>query len=1148
MNYHGRLLPVTLALYIASYSQTGKHEIPIMFSQAKKESVSIARSLFFITNHATWALFKEKISIDLKQATLNEILREFGRQTNRPFTASQEVLSLSTKTDIHLKNASITEFLDFINDKFCVWAREKKDIIIISPKTCFSQITCRVIDSAQNPVKKYIVYVKGRAKQLTCDKNGFINIYNVSTIDSLVVDADGYKILTIPVNAENMTILLGEKAGSLEPHEVTHNGIKEEPVATSTGSYLKANMNNFESRSQTTNIMTRMQITGGIPFPINYANTSDITAESPRGTNSFFNRRADYVVNGHVQMVSSNSWNPFDIQNVWQVKDADGTSLWGVASSNTINNFELKKGITGGCDINVLSSLTITNKPGLHYQHTLNAAQRIDLEQQAFRKQEPMAWSPVTDRLSKLTDPAAIDQEVMNILQEWSKNDLKNDLQNTAYQYGALQQYGLSIQTGNDNVQLYASACIDDNKALEMGNRWRRITGLVNSTFQSGKWEGQLTANLSQIKEWRNFVTIPTTLPYQTLFNADGSPKALLLRPAFNGPNFLNTNFTYQNEAALANHTITQSYQSYTAKLEYKLPFHLKATANYQLSHINYRDENQQALAGYNTSSLLNDFRQNDNGNISWPIPIGDITDKVWTETYIHSLRSQIDFLKKIGKFRVSSLLGTELRSYKNNGHVNKTYASNLSFYPTPINYNNVYDLNSSPGLRTRIPYINNAIDSADNLLGYFASGTISYLDRYSFSLNTRKDFMNRFSRDHNTKGVGLWSAGASWYLSREDFFTWRNILKDLKLRFTVGRNGNVDYSIPPFHSIQSAVNQGQVYNYAIPSTQQVTWEKLLMVNAGVDFTTPVLTGSIDVYQKKGWDLLQYQAWNPTTGAAQVKSNSGSLKGSGIELNLQAESITLAGDLKFSASLLMACTRNKVTSTDGIRRPAQDYINSDAYVPRKGYATDAVFAYTYGGLSDKGKPRGFFNKGLSEAYDSIFMAQDGSTITYMGSAIPAMVTNFMPSFSYQSFTLSFRFIMKSGYAVRTPALNYFRLLQQTGGDGPGYELRWQNPGDESRTDIPALLFPLNINALQFYEGSTVHVINGSHIRWQDIQLAYRVNTQKHKKFPFKKLEAYLTANNISILWRANKKGYDPDVPVGGYPQPRSLAITLKFTY
>ena len=438
MKYYGWLLPVTLAFYSVSYSQAWKHGSSqnFMFVQAKEEYASFATPPLFTANETAGNFLKEKISIDRKQVTLYEILREFQRQTNRQYYASQEVLSLSDKIDIHLKNASITEFLAFINSKFCVWGRQLNEIIIIASKTCYFRILCQVVNSSRMPVKA-IIYVNRKDKPNVCNKNGSTYIYNVSSIDTLVVDADGYKSVAVPVDADNMTITLREKANTLSTFvvSVNNNGIKVEPVTTSTGAYLHINKLAFQNRNQDFNMIRRMQLLSMPPL-INKGNSNGYTAGSARGINTFQgNRNALNIVNGHAQMINSNFFNPFDISSIFQIRDAEAASLWGVASSNGVYNFELKKGITSGCDVNLSLSRSLTQKPNLFYQPGLSAKMRIEFERLAFDANAPMAWSPVYERLSK-ANPAELDAITQTMMQEWGENNLTRDLYNTAYQPG----------------------------------------------------------------------------------------------------------------------------------------------------------------------------------------------------------------------------------------------------------------------------------------------------------------------------------------------------------------------------------------------------------------------------------------------------------------------------------------------------------------------------------------------------------------------------------------------------------------------------------------------------------------------------------------------------------------------------------------
>ena len=82
----------------------------------------------------------------------------------------------------------------------------------------------------------------------------------------------------------------------------------------------------------------------------------------------------------------------------------------------------------------------------------------------------------------------------------------------------------------------------------------------------------------------------------------------------------------------------------------------------------------------------------------------------------------------------------------------------------------------------------------------------------------------------------------------------------------------------------------------------------------------------------------------------------------------------------------------------------------------------------------------------------------------------------------------------------------------------------------------------------FYTYSAVLVERGDHLRFQDIRLSYRLGPWGKKHLTSLELYGYL--NNIGILWRANKKGIDPDtndivLGIENIPAIRTATIGLK---
>lgn len=192
-------------------------------------------------------------------------------------------------------------------------------------------------------------------------------------------------------------------------------------------------------------------------------------------------------------------------------------------------------------------------------------------------------------------------------------------------------------------------------------------------------------------------------------------------------------------------------------------------------------------------------------------------------------------------------------------------------------------------------------------------------------------------------------------------------------------------------------------------------------------------------------------------------------------------------------------------------------------------------------------PQGYLDGEISTDYTTITSTLDPDQIKYHGSGSPKYFGSLINTFNYRNFELSFNIIYKFGY--------YFRRQDVFGGSNYGssltplykladYEKRWQEPGDELTTNIPALVYPNSSSRTNFFAYSESLVENGSHIRLQDIRLSYTIPQNLYPRFPFKAANIFFYARNLGILWRANKQGIDPDYP-RAIPQPFSMSIGVN---
>lgn len=164
---------------------------------------------------------------------------------------------------------------------------------------------------------------------------------------------------------------------------------------------------------------------------------------------------------------------------------------------------------------------------------------------------------------------------------------------------------------------------------------------------------------------------------------------------------------------------------------------------------------------------------------------------------------------------------------------------------------------------------------------------------------------------------------------------------------------------------------------------------------------------------------------------------------------------------------------------------------------------------------------------------------------FNGSSRPTSFGSIRNDFSYGGFSLSANISYRLGYYFRKETVRFQEVLSNGWAHGD-YGLRWQKPGDELNTTIPSspIYGAANIsNRDNFFIYSEALVEKGDHIRLQDIKISYLFNKMKFVRIPFDRVQVYLYADNLGILWKSTGKDIDPDFR---YMKPiRTLAFGVS---
>ena len=438
----------------------------------------------------------------------------------------------------------------------------------------------------------------------------------------------------------------------------------------------------------------------------------------------------------------------------------------------------------------------------------------------------------------------------------------------------------------------------------------------------------------------------------------------------------------------------------------------------------------------------------------------------------------------------------------------------------------------------------------------YFANASYTYDRRYTATFSARKDEANIFGVDINQRGRPFWSAGLRWQMHEESFYDigW---LSKLVLRATHGYTGNVSGRSAYITSrIEGTYTRtGRVYQtITSPPNPQLSWENVGMTNIALDFLAfgKRLSGSVEHYRKKATDLLSSEPINPSSGVTSLYGNWSSLKGWGWDINLMSKNV-LTKDFFWQSDLILSYTNEKVTHYD--LKPSTDrlYLTSNlGQYPIEGKPLYGIYSFTWAGLDEAGQPQGYFDGEISKDYTNIYNNTRLDDYVYHGRATPPLFGSIRNTFRYRELELSFNISAQFGYYIRRAGMNYGSLYSDVSyGSAPfqyDYLNRWQQPGDEAHTHVPAAVYPLISNRETFYNMTEVLVERGDHIRLRDIRLAYRL---KIPQIGISSVQLYGYVNNLGVIWAANKLGFDPGRvyrTAMSYPVVRTYSFGLNIDF
>lgn len=1149
------------------------------------------------TQAAVWA--QSKVTVDMKDKALREVLKEFKDQTGIHFMYNTQEVNVNTKISVLLNDARLDEALQKVFSNLPYQYSRVEDYILITPKKELTaqQVEMRtvkgkVVNSEGEPLPGVSVVVKGTIAGVATDAEGRFEIRLNTGEEILVFSFVGMRSQEVKANKNDLYVVMESIAEMMQEVIVKtgYQNIEKRKLSSSVftidGDVVREGAaigldNMLQGKIPGMNVMGSSS-TPGAATKIRIRGSSTISG----------NREPLWVVDGfiledpvqisaqelnsldNVNLIGNaiSSLNPQDIERIDVLKDASATAIYGVKAANGVIVITTKKGKIGNPSITYSMNLSVNERPEYDGLYRMNSKDRIDVSKEIEQRGLSFGTQPARvsyeGALMDLYDRTiTYDQFLKTVKRLEEVNTNWFDL---IYRTSFSQKHNVSISGASDKVNYYFSGAFQHTPATVRGTGIKQFNGLMKlgvNLLSNLRMEFQMRAS-TEDKEYLHSSLSPYQYAYNTsraipCYNEDGTLAYYNKTQGFEQP----LKYNILNEMQHTGLRIDGTNLNFNGNLLWEIISGLRLSGA-----LSYNRSNTDQKEWFDEQSYVAAELRNFNYDLELPdsktwqeqqckLPYGGGLENTDTRNTSYTVRAQVDYtFKFLENHQITVVAGTEARSSKYKGLKSTEYGylpdrGEKFVQIDPIQWPKYGELvKSHPNVIT---------NSLTNVMSWYGTFTYDYANRYILNFNIRADGSNKFGQDKSNRFLPIWSVSGRWNLHEENFLKnamWMNMFA---LRGSYGIQGNVSSDQTPNLLIQlgslDAVSKQYISKLSKLPNPQLRWEKTTSWNLGIDFAflSNRLNGSVEVYQKKGKDQIISKEVSSTTGSTNMELNAGNLENKGYEIVLNVVPVKTK---KFTWSLNMNGARNinKVTKS-GITTDYgyKEYLDGSAVIP--GEALNTFYSYKYDRLDANGLPT---FKDIEETDGITQTEMFAKVFKYSGTRIPDITGGFGTDISYKNLSLGGFFSYSLGTKIRMNNLyndSGQKLPQPQQNMNKAFVDRWRQAGDEAHTDIPVLttndmkMYGVNVNrkiriadnGWEMYNKSDLRVASGNYLRLRNLYLRYNFGERICHKIYAKHISVRLEATNLWLLADKKLNGQDPEqVALGGVSTPPTSSYTL----
>jgi TonB-linked SusC/RagA family outer membrane protein len=1058
-----------------------------------------------------------KISLNLKDATIEEVLNKIENVSEFYFLFNQKLIDVNQKVSIEADKEPIKDILEnlFKNEgiNFVVYDRQ----IILTPSDVSSlsaalqqlKITGTITDETGKPLPGATIQIEGTAVGVLSDANGkySIDIKNVNSV--LIISFIGYDTQKVSVNGRT-TIDLQMTPNSKLLEEVVVVGYGQQKKRDITGATSSIKSDVIASRPITRVDQALQGTTPGVSVESTSGQPGIGLSVRIRGINSITGSNDPlYVIDGYVGGNIA-SISPEDIESIEVLKDASATAIYGSRGSNGVVMVTTKRGAEGKLKVDFNAWGSAASMP--RYLSLMNAYDFATVKNEI---------SPNTFSSTQLAD---------------FKTNPGTDWQKAVTRTGYVQNYQLTLSGGSSNVKYLVSGGYLDQPGI-----------LINQGYKKADIRANIDVKASDNLDFKFNLSGYQGKSHNTGYAGDAyDPMSLAACWDPTSPiRDSNGNFIYHS--AYGNDQINPVAQALDQAVDNTTgDFTATGMLNWKIfKGLTFTTTGSLERQFSYSPSVFNKFTASGFGN-------QDFASVTNTSYAVFQNSNYFTYTNTFGDHSITVTALYEQQSRQN------TYvtarANNLSSYN-----DGYYNLGLGAAQITTSGYW------ADQLQSYMGRLNYSYKDKYLLTASIRDDGSSHLTQKYST----FPSLAVGWNIGKEDFLKDGTVLSALKIRASYGQTGN--QAVNPYATIPGiGVNSpyafigGQIVSTPLGTgvSKNLKWETSTQYDAGLDaaFLKGRLTFAFDWYSKKISNLLYNVNAPGYNGGGTYAANIGALSNKGLEFTLGGTPVSGKGNgLKWTTFLTLSFNSNKILNlggNDNIQVSGIGQQEGGLSLLKVGYPIGEFFGYKFLGTwktSEAAQAALFGLKPGDAKYvdvngDNKYSAADEMPI---GNAQPKYTFGFTNDISYSNFELSFMFQGMQGNKI------FSTLIPETYGSAADARDATSSDALNMWTAAKETDFPVQ-NSTSNVVNSSRYVYNASFIKLKNISLSYSIPQRLLKSY-MSRLEVYVSGQNV--LTMTPYKGFDPEtttagaggvsiqgLETGSIPNPRTYTIGIRATF